>query len=241
MGTAKKTIRRHLERFLPTGVQKSYFMLPDAERTVLNNALEKYRPGQSEPIFVGGNKVLKPALRLMTLYRLVIDEIQDRQAVTSYTRWIDAVEVRGAENQEVYLTFSPRFEHIWLESKKRLLEHVAQKPANIGLRSQYALRLYDWAKIQLSLGTKRLTLEQLRTVLGLDSVKDADGKVIRKAPLPVWANLRQRALETAIKDINAKTDLNIAIESIERAAHRRVTTLIFAVKARTVSNGKPAG
>jgi plasmid replication initiation protein len=72
-------------------------------------------------------------------------------------------------------------------------------------------------------------------VLGLDSVKDAGGKVIRKAPLPVWANLRQRALDTAIKDINAKTDLNIAIESIERAAHRRVTALIFSVKARTVS------
>jgi len=37
---------------------------------------------------------------------------------------VDAVQVRGAENQEVYLTFSPRFERIWLESKKRLLEYV---------------------------------------------------------------------------------------------------------------------
>jgi hypothetical protein len=248
MGTAKKTIRRlrksatdkGLEAALPTGVQKSYFMLPDAERTVLNTALEKYRLGRSEPIFVGGNKVLKPALRLMTLYRLVIDEIQDCQPVTSYTRWIDAVEVRGAENQEVYLTFSPRFEHIWQESKRRLLKYVAQKPANIGLRSQYALRLYAWAKNQLSVRTKRITLEQLRTVLGLDSVKDADGKVVKEAPLPVWANLRQRALDTAIKQINAKTDLNIAIESIERAAHRRVAALIFAVKARRVSK-EPAG
>jgi plasmid replication initiation protein len=235
MGTAKKTIRRRLERFLPTGAQKSYFRLSDAERSVLHNALEKYRPGQSQPIFVGGNKVLKPALRLITLYRLVIDEIQNRQPVTSYTRWVDAVEVRDAENQEVYLTFSARFEHIWLESKRRLLEYVAQKPANIRLRSQYGLRLYDWAKNQLSVGTKRITLEQLRTVLGLDSVKDADGEVIREAPLAVWANLRQRALDTTIKEINAKTDLNVAIESIERAAHRRVTALIFAIKARMAS------
>jgi hypothetical protein len=167
MGTAKKSIRPPPpERFLPTGVQKSYFMLSDAERTVLNKALEKYQPGRSEPIFVGGHKVLKPALRLMTLYRLAIDEIRDGQAVTRYTRWIEAVEVRGAQEQEVYLTFSPRFEHIWLESKRRLLEYVAQKPANIGLRSQYALRLYDWAKDHLSVGTKRITLEQLRTVLG---------------------------------------------------------------------------
>jgi hypothetical protein len=58
-----------LERFLPASVQKSYFMLSDAERDVLNTALEKYRAGRSEPILVGGEKVLKPVLRLMTSYR----------------------------------------------------------------------------------------------------------------------------------------------------------------------------
>jgi hypothetical protein len=31
----------------------------------------------------------------------------------------------GAENQEVYLTFSPLFERIWLETKKRLPDYVA--------------------------------------------------------------------------------------------------------------------
>jgi len=225
MGTAKKSIRRRprkrgtdksLEAVLPTSVQKSYFMLSDVERAILNTALEKYQPGQSEPILVGGEKVLKTALRLMTWRRLKIDEVLDGRAVTSYTRWVDAVKVMGDEFQEVYLTFSPRFKHIWLECKRCFLEDVAQKPANIALRSQYSLRLYAWAKNQLSVGTKRLTLEQLRKVLGLDSVTDAGGKVIRKAPLPVWANLRQRALDTAIKDINAKTDLNIAIESIEQ-------------------------
>ena len=56
---------------------------------------------------------------------------------------MDAVQVKEAENQEVYLTFSPRFEHIWLESKKRLLEFAAQKSA---ASSKYAIRLYAWAK-----------------------------------------------------------------------------------------------
>jgi hypothetical protein len=78
---------------------------------------------------VGGKNLLKPALRLMTWYRLVIEEIKNAEVITSYTRWVDAVEVKGAGNQGVYLTFSPRFEHVWLESKKRPLEYVAQKPA----------------------------------------------------------------------------------------------------------------
>ena len=193
-------------------------MLSDAERDVLNTALGKYRPGQSETILVGGENVLKPALRLMNSYRLVIEEIKDSQAITSYTRWVDAVQVRGAENQEVYLTFSPQFEHIWIEAKKRLVDYVAQKPADIKLRSQYALRLYSWAKKYVSVGSKRIALEQLRKVLGLESVKGEAGNIIREPPLPVWANLRQRALDTAIREINKKTDLNIALESLERSS-----------------------
>jgi plasmid replication initiation protein len=137
-------------------------------------------------------------------------------------------------------TFSPRFERIWLESKKRLIDYLAQEPAAIGLRSKYGIRLYAWAKDQLSAGTKRITLEELRAVLGLDPVKDAQGNVIREARLAAWANFRQRALNIAIAEINAKTDLNITLKSVEQAEHGRVTASIFAIKARTVSKGELA-
>ena len=119
--------RKDLEESLPTGVQKSYFMLGDKERDVLNRALEKYRAGRSEPILIGDEKLLKPALKLMSFYRLRIDEHKEDAVVTSYTRWLECVQVRGAESQEVYVTFSPRFEQIWLESKKRLPEHTLPK------------------------------------------------------------------------------------------------------------------
>jgi hypothetical protein len=68
---------------------------------------------------------------------------------------------------------------VWLESKKRLLSHGDQKPANINLRSQYAIRLYGWAKNYVKIGSKRISLEQLRKVLGLVSVRDADGNFIQ--------------------------------------------------------------
>jgi plasmid replication initiation protein len=247
MVTAKKSMHRRsrkvvtdkgLEQFLPTSVQKSYFMLSDAERAILDTALEKYLPGQFEPILVGDKKVLKPALRLMARYRLKIEEVFNGRAVTSYTRWVDAVQVRGAENEQVCVTFGPRFEHIWLESRKLLLDYLAQKPAVIGLRSKYAIRLYTWAKNHGSTGRKRLTFNELRAVLGLDSVRDADGSIIREAPLAAWANFRNRALYTAIKEINKKTDLNIVLESLEQAEHGRVAALILAIKPRTVSKRK---
>jgi hypothetical protein len=177
-------------------------MLTEKERDVLNLALSKYRPGRSEPILIGDEKLLKPALKLMSFYRLRIDEIKEDAVVTSYTRWLDSVQVIGEENQEIYVTFSPRFERIWLESKKRLPEHVAKEPANIGLRSQYSIRLYPWAKKFASVGTKRISLEDLRKLLGLESVKDAEGNVIQEAALSLWANFRQRALDIGILEIN---------------------------------------
>ena len=249
MATAKSSIQRlpdsvidkGLEESLPIGVQKSYFMLTEAERNLLNFALEKYRPSENEPILVGGQRILKPALRLAANYRLVIEEIKGSQAITSYTRWVDAVQVRGTENPEIYLTFSPRFEHIWLELKKLLPLYLSDKPSKLRLRSQYSLRLYNWAKKYATVGSKRVTLDRLRKVLGLESIRDADGNMIQEAPLPVWANLRQRALDTAIAEINKKTDLIISLEELGRSRHRRITTLTFAIKVQQLHNGGKKG
>jgi hypothetical protein len=69
-------------------------MLTKAERNVLNIGLQKYRPGQSEPILVGGENLLKPTLRLMSDYRLEIEEIKDTEVVTSYTRWLECVQAK---------------------------------------------------------------------------------------------------------------------------------------------------
>jgi hypothetical protein len=230
-------VDRGLEESVPIGVQKSYFMLAESERNLLNLALEKYRPGQRESILVGGQKVLKPALRLAVNYRLVIEEIKDSEVITSYTRWVEAVQVRGTENPEVYLSFSPHFEHIWLELKRLFPRYLSDRPAKLRLRSQYSLRLYNWAKRYATVGSKRVSLDRLRKVLGLESIRDAAGKMIQEAPLPVWANLRQRALDTAIAEINKKTDLRISLEELGRSRHRRITTLTFDIKVQQLHNG----
>jgi hypothetical protein len=188
-------------QFLRTSVQKGYFML---SRAVLDNALEKYRPDQAKPILVGGQSQLKPALRLMTAFRLVIRDVTEGGVTTSYTRWLDPVKVRELENPEVYVTLSPQFERTWLEVRKRLPGYMEQKPANTGLRSQYSLRLYSWAKKYAEDGAQTISLEELWRVFGLESIKDPQGNIIQEAPLPVWANFRQRALDVAIAEIIRK-------------------------------------
>ena len=88
----KSVIHKGLPDSLPTFVRKSYFMLGVPERNVLNQALEKYRPERTEPILIGGAKALKPALQLMNVYRLRIDEIKEGAVLTSYTRWLECVQ-----------------------------------------------------------------------------------------------------------------------------------------------------
>jgi hypothetical protein len=70
---------------LPTSIQKSYFMLSRSARAVLDTALQKYRPGRTDLIPIGGIAQLKPALRLMTAYRLMIQDVTGAEVVTSYT------------------------------------------------------------------------------------------------------------------------------------------------------------
>jgi plasmid replication initiation protein len=224
------------DRYLPTSVQKSYFMLSRSTRAVLDTALGKYRPGRTDLIPVGGVAQLKPALELMTSYRLVIGDVIGNEVLTNCTRWLECVQVKEGPEPEVYVAFSPRFERIWLESRK-LPEYMEQKPANTGLRSQYSLRLYSWAKKYVEEGAKTISLEELRRVFGLESIKDAEGNVIREAPLPVWANFQQRALDVAMLEVNRKTDLKIKLASIERSKHRRVVALNFAIKAQSVPKG----
>jgi plasmid replication initiation protein len=168
----------------------------------------------------------------MGVYRLVIEEVEEARAITSYTRWVEAVLVDGAEDQ-VYVTFSPRFERLCLEVRSRLLEHATRNPAKMKLRSRYALCLDHWAHKHVQAGSKRISLKQPRKVLGLEGLQDAEGNTLRQGPLPIWANFHQRALVPAITEINKKTDLEIAIESIDRSKHRRVTALSFSIKHKT--------
>ena len=74
-------------------------------------------------------------------------------------------------------------------------------------------------------------------MLGLEPVKSTDGNVVQQAPLSLWANFRQRALDVAIAEINKKTDLNIEIKSLEQEKQRRVTGVNFVIKEQAVPDG----
>ena len=74
--------------------------------------------------------------------------------------------------------------------------------------------------------------------MGLEDIKDNSGRVIQDAPLELWANLRQRALDVALKEINKQSDINLELEFVGRGAFRKVLSLGFRITARKNARGK---
>jgi len=112
-----------------------------------------------------------------------------------------------------------------------VLKERLDEPA-VRLKSQYSSRLYQWAKQHMAVGYKRVSLATLRKILGLEDVKDDSGKVVQDAPLELWANVKQRALDHALREINKQSDIHLEIEFVGRGAFRKVLSLGFRITAR---------
>jgi plasmid replication initiation protein len=67
---------------------------------------------------------------------------------------------------------------------------------------------------------------------GPQDIKDNSGRVLQDAPLELWANLKQRALDVALKEINKHSDIQLELEFVGRGAHRKVQSLGFRISLR---------
>jgi plasmid replication initiation protein len=112
--------------------------------------------------------------------------------------------------------------------------------ASVKLASQYSIRLYEWAWKWRNIGLKRISIPQIRKVLGVDEVRDAQGNIMSEKCLVHWPNLKQRAIDRALHEINDKTDLSIRLVAVGQAKYRRVLSLAFEIKEKrrkSKSNG----
>ncbi|MEM6276283.1 MAG: replication initiation protein, partial [Pseudomonadota bacterium] len=88
-----------------------------------------------------------------------------------------------------------------------------QREVMFALSSKYALTLYEMIQKRGKLkwrSSERFTLDDLRGILG-----------VPKGKLTSWSNLKLRAIEPAVEEVNALSDYVVAIEPIKTG--RRVT------------------
>jgi Initiator Replication protein len=221
------------------GILESFSRLPQAEREIVRQLLDKFgsqRVGVIRlPVPFGRKKVkerrnfLLPVYKLIRYHRLIFDSVADGVFRSTYLPWIDSItHVKAGVKEEIELRLNSNYENVWRVLKERLDEPVVR------LKSQYSTRLYLWAKQYSVVGFKRVSLATLRKILGLEEIKDNAGRVVQDGPLELWANLKQRALDVALKEINQQSDIQLELEFIGRGAFRKVLSLGFRINGRNV-------
>jgi plasmid replication initiation protein len=98
----------------------------------------------------------------------------------------------------------------------------------MGLKSEYAIRLYQWLKRWQFVRRKTASIQQLRLELGATEV-DRDGNIIREN-LAAYKHFKNKAILPGVKEINAKTDLSVSFAEEKALGSKAVAGIIFFIK-----------
>jgi plasmid replication initiation protein len=204
---------------------EAYYKLTPDEREIIMSIVDRLKPGVTS--FESNEFDLEPAaMKLLTYHRLVLHN-NDKQNSVLFARWLSSI---VKVDSKMVLHVDPGL----LPHLERLRHHhkADSERASVKLASQYSIRLYEWAWRWRQVGLKRISIPQIRKILGVDEVRDAQGNVISEKCLVHWPNLKQRAIDRALYEINQKTDLAIRLVAVGQAKYRRVLSLAFEIKEK---------
>ena len=150
-----------------------------------------------------------------------VDKLWDREIIIKQenndvfkTRWISRQAIYENGNAEIRFAVDviP-----YLTTLMELGNFTKYKLENMGgLKSAYAIRLYELLKQYENLKTRKLTIDDLREILCLGDKYTA------------MRDFKKRVLDLAITEINTCTDLNVSYENIKTG--RKVTGFLFTIK-----------
>ncbi len=204
---------------------EAFYKLTPNEREIVMSIVDRLKPSVTAYDFDDFD-LQTAAMKLLTYHRLVLHN-SDRQNSVLYARWLSSITI---VEKRMTLHIDPGL----VPHLERLKDHQKEdsERAGVKLASQYSIRLYEWAWKWRHIGLKRISIPQIRKVLGVDEVRDPQGNVLSEKCLVHWPNLKQRAIDRALHEINEKTDLSIRLVAVGQAKYRRVLSLAFEIKEK---------
>jgi len=196
---------------------------------LLADALHKMKPAHPNPKgrLPPAMTLAQDALSRLTYYHRPVFRDEARGgAIDWHTHWLSGY----AELGEGVMLLS--IEEKIIPHLKLLKNFLAQRSFGARFTSQYSVRLFEWAWPYRKAGLIRVSMSELRDILGVSEVRDEKGRLIRGTILRHWPNLKQRALSRAMSEISSKSDLQIRLVSTHRGEMRRVGTLVFEIKLK---------
>ena len=107
----------------------------------------------------------------------------------------------------------------------------------MSLKSEYAIRLYQWLKRWQFIGKQIASVAELRLCLGATEI-DHEGKIVRKN-LALYKHFKNRAICPAVTEINAKTDISITFNEIKAPGSKAVSKIAFEIRSNKETNLHP--
>lgn len=141
-------------------------------------------------------------------------EIPKKDGGWILVNWIASAEYKTGEGV-INLSFSPKLKPYMLQLKNQFTTYRLSNILN--LNSSYSIRLYELMKKWQNIGRWECSVDNLRDKMGVE-----------QGSYPRYANLKARVLNTAITEVNEKTDVHISFNEIKKG--RRVDRVEFVIR-----------
>lgn len=128
------------------------------------------------------------------------------------TQWLGECEYFETE---VLISIPPKFGPYLLELKKDFTKFFLKDATR--LKGAYSLQIYLLAKQYLSIGSRIITIDDLRKKLDI------------KDKYPSFKNLRVRVIEPSVKSINESSDIHLTVTPMKESS-KAFKKLLFEVK-----------
>ena len=114
----------------------------------------------------------------------------------------------------IHCSFHPKLKPYLLQLKEQFTKYRLENI--LKFKSVYSIRMYELAKSWEARGEFEISVEDLRKMFGLE------GKY------KLYADMKRKVIERAIKEINSLSDIRLSYR--EKKLGRKVTDLIFTIK-----------
>ena len=141
------------------------------------------------------------------------------------TSWFADVVIQANGDGYIGVSISERLKPYLLQVKREFFRY--RLAYVLHLRSGYAIRLYQWAKRWQYAGKRRISIDELRVVMG--TVELTPKGDISKTLLALYKDFKKRALLPAVTEINQKTDIFVSFVENKVKGAKAVESLTFTI------------
>lgn len=168
---------------------------------------------------------------------LVVEDVFEpgmKKPVRRHGSWFDYVD-EAIGDGHVTIKLSSWLKPFLLRVRREFFKY--QLGYAMSLKSEYAIRLYQWLKRWQFVGKQIASVAELRLCLGATEIDD-EGKIIREN-LALYKHFKNRAICPAVTEINSKTDISVTFKEIKAPGTKAVSKIAFSIQANTETKLDP--